>query len=526
MPTEEQEKNRELALTQINSGVLQDSPEFKLPETQQASDFGGFAESAATGFLDAQAQAVKDAEAQAKAAERVGGDLQSQILGITEGLGEEGARQRELEESTGFKADTEALRGIASELQALQLERANIPQILQEESVGRGRTVGGLEPIQAGELRKNSIKTLTAAAQGAFLQGNIEIAQTRIQQALDAEFEPQRLELQVLQQQYLFNRDSLERLDKKRADALNIALGERARILGIQEVSKKSIYDIGLTAQKFGADSATVQAIFNSRTPEEAVQNAGNSLQDPAAQQDLANAKLSNQLTKLKISREQEEIALLRKYGGLSPTEWAKLRKEELEEFEKAQEDADQAIVRGRDITTDITQVSAILNSSALDTIVGPTIFSRGTARQKGKFSTFVSGLGTAPTGFLAGGLVDEFAGADDVVSDIEQMTSQLFLDKLVGSKERGATFGQLSDREGDALRAAATSISQTAILDNNGKTVGYDMSEAKFREQMAIIQERLQFLYKKTTGDAFTPDEQAVFDAIDGAQVGFNPAF
>ena len=61
-------------------------------------------------------------------------------------------------------------------------------------------------------------------------------------------------------------------------------------------------------------------------------------------------------------------------------------------------------------------------NSSAVDTVVGTNILARGVARQKGKVSTVISAIVTAPTLNLAGGLVDEFQGADDVVSSIEQM--------------------------------------------------------------------------------------------------------
>ena len=172
-----------------------------LPETQEASDFGGFAEGASTNFLEIQAQRAKDAEAQANAAELTGNDLQDEILGLTESLGGESSTQSQLEEEFGVTADTEELTGISSQIQALQLERANLPQILQERSSGRGITTAGLDPIQAGELRKNSIRTLTLAAQGALLQGNIKIAQDRVQQALDAEFEPQKLKLKTLEQQ-------------------------------------------------------------------------------------------------------------------------------------------------------------------------------------------------------------------------------------------------------------------------------------------------------------------------------------
>ena len=461
------------------------------------------------------------------------GTLQEEILKSIGTLGTESTRQAELEEEAELPGQRQELQGIINQLQTLSKASAAIPIQIQEEFKGRGVTAGGIEPIQTSRLRRNTIQALGLAAIGQTFQGNISLAEASIAKALEVEFEPERIKLQTLQQLYLFNKDALERVDKKRADNLNILLGERERLLNLAEADKKEVYNLGKLAAQFNAPTSVIQEALASSSREEALSILSPFLQDPQAKVQLQQAMLNTELTKLRITREAEELATLRRYGGMTPAQWIaeqnRLREEHEEDLEKAKqegEEIDLAIVQGREITNDLNQVSAILNSSAIDTIVGTNILSRGVARQKGKFSTLISGLVTLPTGFLAGGIIDEARGADDVVSSIEQMTSTLFLDKLISVKGQGATFGQLSDREGAALRNAAQSISQTAIRDNSDKVVGYDMSEKEFRKQILIVQERLQFLYQKTTGDAFTSDEQAVFDAMNEASQTFNPAF
>jgi hypothetical protein len=352
------------------------------------------------------------------------------------------------------------------------------------------------------------------------------LAEQAVQNALDAEFEPLETQLKQLNQLYLFNKDALERADKKRADALNIAIGERDRVLKLQRADKQAIFDVALTAGQFGADAKTLQRIQNARTREEAVTLASGFLQDPAAVQALRNAELDNKLTKLRITREAEELAMFRKYGGLTPAQWAETRKKEEEERQKEQDEIDLAEEKSIELQQDIKQINAILNSKALDTVVGASPLTRGISRTEGFFP---STLGFFGGGGLFGGFsaIDELGGgADDVVALTEQLISQEFLNKLVAEKGKGATFGQLSDREGAALRAAASAIGQTAIRNNDDKVVGYDMSERAFKEQLNILLDGVQRAHIKVTGEQFTEEENELFDELETIDAAFtNPA-
>ena len=216
------------------------------------------------------------------------------------------------------------------------------------------------------------------------------------------------------------------------------------------------------------------------------------------------------------------------------PTEWNKQRDEEEAALQDTRDEADLAITLGVSRSKDINQLETILNSKALDTVVGPTYLTRGLSRKDpGFISTPLSLVSKVFNPTLQGldGFLDEFSSADDFIALTEQITSQEFLNKLVAEKGKGATFGQLSDREGDALRSAALAVNQTAIHKGgevSGKVIGYDMSEKEFKNQLTILQTEIKRLYQKTTGDVFTFEEKAELEALDDALSPgqFNPAF
>ena len=241
--------------------------------------------------------------------EKTQNDLTSQITSIMAGLETEATRRTELEASQGLPQQQKSLQDVVNQLQELQKEslalKAYDPTKDLANFGGRGITTGGIQPAileQAERVRQNAVKSLGLAAIGQTLQGNISLAEQTVQKALDAEFEPKRLRLETLKQLYDFNKDDLERADKKRADMSNIMLRERDRVLKVQETNKNEIYKVGQIAAQYGADGSTVQKIFNSKSREEAMVNAGKFLQDPKAKFDLQKAQYDAEKSRLELS--------------------------------------------------------------------------------------------------------------------------------------------------------------------------------------------------------------------------------
>jgi hypothetical protein len=75
-----------------------------------------------------------------------------------------------------------------------------------------------------------------------------------------------------------------------------------------------------------------------------------------------------------------------------------------------------------------------------------------------------------------------------DFINSIEQLVSDLSLESLIEAKERGATFGALTDREMKILASAATTIGNMRQYDKNGNVTGYKSTESRFKEELDKI--------------------------------------
>jgi len=78
-----------------------------------------------------------------------------------------------------------------------------------------------------------------------------------------------------------------------------------------------------------------------------------------------------------------------------------------------------------------------------------------------------------------------------DYIASVEQLIDGLSLENLIAAKERGATFGALSDSEMKILSSSATKLGNLRIREGNkidGKVVGFNSSQAKFAEELDKI--------------------------------------
>lgn len=474
-PTLEQLNNRETALENINQGVDQNEgvvttqdlidqgEPLSIPETPAVSDYNNFAQSSLDSLLQNYNQESNVATQNQ--------DLQGDILDVIAELGGESARKQELEQEAGLVDQRKELQGIISQMTGLANEAKAIPLQIQQESIGRGRTVGGVEPIQTSRLRENAIKSLGLASIGATLQGNIALAQQNVQNALDAEFEPKRAQLQVLQQAYLFNKDALERYDKKRADELNILLSERDRVLKLQQAERQSIYDVALTAGQFGADAQTMQSIQTARSREEALQYANGFLTDPMEakrferegelfKQQLANSKLDYELKKAQINAENQRQYYTKLFGGMSASEYQKYLKEEAEKTKNLKDEQQKAQAQINSAQATVATLEGLKTHKGFSKSVG----SYGIAR----FTPFS----------VDKGAVAEFTGT------ISNLIDNMTLEKLISAKDQGATFGALSNEELRLIANSATKINTYKRTRDDG-SIYFETDESVFENDL-----------------------------------------
>jgi len=447
-------------------------------------------------------------------------DLRSEILRSLQTLQGRDQAQAEAETAAGLPEQNRQLQELSGRLGQLRAESLAIPLQIQEEFTGRGVTAGGVEPIQTARLRQNAIQSLTLGAQAQALQGNIALAQEQVNRAVDLQFAPEENRLKYLSTAYEMNKDALEREDKQRADRLKLQIDERNRILEDNKEQQKGIYNIMNTVSSFGAPQSVVDKLRTARSIDEAISIASPYMQDPAAKQQLLNAQVDYEIKKQQLAKARYENYVLQ-----NPQEST----EQLKEASTVREG----------LNAKITILDAIKNSKAIDSVVGTNLFTRA----PGTIGGVATRIALAPVTLGAtlpsifGGSVDAVSGERvKLISNVEQLISKEFLDNLINVKAQGATFGALTDREGAALRAAATklgspNVRMTAKRGDQEIVTGYNLSEEEFLREITTIQNLAKKAYEESTGqpwsaDGFSPDEQEFWNQLSDITTDFNPAF
>src|SRR3990167_2694681 len=330
MPTQQQKKPEEITMDS-----LQESLTLDLATPSESSKSG-------TGVIDSILKSFVQTNQQTQKLEGEGDAINTRLEALTRSLGGEGVKTQKLQTAAGvpekqkqFQASLSKLRGFQLESQGLENQYNLAPARVQQESPG-ALSRAATQARAAGEQRNIALRqaditsqALREAATAYALQGDITLANQQIDAAINAEFEPQRIELQVAQLNYTRNKDALTRIDAKKTAELGFLLDERTRLLAIAETDKKEIYDVAKIVAQYGAPADIASKIGKATSREEALAIAAPYLQDPKAKIDLQNAVLSGQLTRLNINKTAYELDLLKKYGGLTPTQYADKLKEE-----------------------------------------------------------------------------------------------------------------------------------------------------------------------------------------------------
>lgn len=486
----------------INSESLAPAPQFKLPETTpsatEAPAFGNYLEEYSKQFGVDDAQKGRDTS------------LQSYLGSLINTEGETALTSKAYEQG-GVDTLNLELKDLNNQL--LGEQRALQKELEAIEKNPEGLTLGAMQD-KLGDARTASLRRQAdiAVVQMA-KQGQYDSAKTIADRAISAQLERQKQRNDILQFIYTENKSLF---DKKEQRAFEAAQKERDRDLRLEEQNLKTISDLSLDALQNGAPSAIAAQMRSAKTVEEAMKVGGQYV-----------GALDRTLKVAQLRKTQYEFDLLQKYGGMSPAEYRAYLKEEKKEIEAQKDVQEKARLQGIALGEKIGIIDSVLASPALDSVVGPTPFSRSVSRTAGFFPKTLGVIGGA--GIL--GLADEFTGADDVVASIEQLISKEFLDNLIDTKAQGATFGALTKPEQDALTAAALRIGQTRIRlgnEENGKVIGYDMSQSGFVQDFKTVRELTRKAYEKSTGQSWTEDENALWSELEAAAStpAFNPSF
>ena len=284
----------------------------------------------------------------------------------------------------------------------------------------------------------------------------------------------------------LLKSPDLTSAQEKRALARQQIIKKEERQAEKQEADEKEVYNIGITALKYGADPSIVARIQQAKTPEEAIAIGGKYLVDPRAKYEIEEKRLDNlikQANLAKIYRETEQI------GQPTPAELKQAQKDKEAEVALTA----QAKAKIPSIERKIGEIDYLTKN--LGGNVGPNTFARQDFSDK--------------TGLTAD--KKEFAGR------LRKLVSELSLDSLISAKEKGATFGALSDGELKLLSQSASAINVWEVLDpETGKPTGeWAVTERAFLEEMNKIKEFAELDLAKSRGQVFTPSEKSLLDEM-----------
>lgn len=198
-PTEEQLKNRELAvagLPTITSNSLKDNSG---DDYQSYNDKTVDVSNLKVEMTPTQTQAQTETD-----------DLRSLMDSLT-GESEMRTQLKQEKDIAGLTKLTNEqaiiVQNLQSEAQRLANEYAGVEDVMQKQAAGRGITAGGLAPLTAGERRNIAIdqrsiasQALTAYAAYNTAAGNLQLAQSAIDDAVSAKYDPIREKIDIKKQ--------------------------------------------------------------------------------------------------------------------------------------------------------------------------------------------------------------------------------------------------------------------------------------------------------------------------------------
>lgn len=454
-----------------------------VPEKPVATASSGLSERAVSYATSAQSQSQAEIDRLQKEKEAGASDIAS----LVESIGGQASDKVKAYEDTGLLESKKSIDKIRSDMEAKNLAtRRQIEQITNSNPTGMvgAGAQGEITRLERENASYQADQAITLSA----LNRDFETAKSFIDAKIDAETEGLKAQLEAKKFFYQENKDSFTKAEDRQYKAM-LTADERA--YNEERDSKKVLEDLRVEAMKNASEQnapdSIITAIASAKTPDEVLRKSG-----------TYGISLK---AKLETEKLQKEILQI---GAPTATE----RKAQLEDLKKAE-------TAGPVLENKITLIDAVLNSNAMDSVVGPSFLGRAPTTFGGNFRSIVSGVGI-PT--VIGGIKDALTGErQNFIAGVEQLVDQEFLDKLIDVKAQGATFGALSNAEGQALRSAATKIGTWRIRESDdpaSKVVGYNASEASFRQEFQIIRELTRKAYQVATGNAFLPDEQAQIDA------------
>ncbi len=296
-----------------------------------------------------------------------------------------------------------------------------------------------------------------------------------------------------------------EVLAKLREMGLNtVTLKDIKDTLGNINTEGPQIQELANTMSKNGASDEEIQKVLSSRTYAEALKNSGGWLGKLSPEE-----KLNYQVKQADLALKYADLAYKQKQTSLLGQPTPAQKKAEAEALKS--KSGQVGVLKDK-----IATIDALKASGGLSVRVGPNFLSRQSPVTDKGLLGFVGNVFSGTKDALLGKSIPEFTGqGNEFAGGVHQLASQEFIDALVNAKRQGATFGSLTEREGEALRNAATKINAWEIKDNNGNPLGvWNVTQEAFNKELDTIKANAQKAIDNS-GGIISQDEESLLDNI-----------
>lgn len=385
---------------------------------------------------------------------------------------------RQAQQDTGIIERQQKVNDLTAQLSQITSQA----QANQLSTVGQGRgipeaIIGGQ---QAQIAKEAAIQALPVSASLQAAQGNLEMAQ----QNLNTLFQ---IKSQDAKNRYEYKKNLVDRLfeiaDKSEQRKLDYAMKIDDRRYAEQQSQIKYARDISEAAVKAG-QPGLVQEIasldVNSPTYMRDIMAVQSKVKDPLLSLEIEAKNLQIQKTKKEI----ESI------GQPTP-------KERAEQAQKLLEAKSSVPI----MKEKIGDINSLLTHSGKDSRVGQNVLMRKGGGLYGA-QNFLTGAG------------------DNFAATVHQLTAGLTLQNLIDAKNRGATFGALSEGELGLLADSATKLTDWEIKDSNGKGTGvWNIDRVSFDEELKTIRKHTQRALQLSGQNLFDDSEDELMSKVFNSQ-------
>jgi hypothetical protein len=413
------------------------------------------------------------------------------------GTGEE--RLAKLEKENQLKQKQQAVNETTGQINAIVAQSQ--AQQLALEGQGRGQTASFVGGEQARINREAAIAALPLQAKLAAEQGALELAQNHI----DKMFQVQ-------------SQDALAKYQYKSnliSSVYTFATAQEQRRLDAIKANEDRAYDMQKTNLSYQRQLASEAASYGLGGVSASILKLDPT--SPTFNQDIAG--LQGRVMKPVVAT-VPKAPDLQNFGTGEKPNWRQYNPttgawEEVSGISETPSNAlSNAIAENK-----VDNINNILNSNALDSVVGPSGLARTQpglwsaakrfftgaitgAGVGGGIGALAGGVGAIPgaiIGAVTTGVVNTLRGSKDeltgdrqsFIGSVEQMRSELTKEKLAQAKGQGVTFGALSDGERGLIANAATKLGTWAQYvdgDKDKPVIGYNIDEKSFKKEMDVI--------------------------------------